>query len=378
MGGVAFTSEDKAEAFAETLGRQCSAVYENVDVNRIGRIHRRVRDILTTEDDEDPIRPTLPEEEETDDLDVIPNCQLGFRRGHSTTRQDLRIVEQIKEGFNRREYTGAIFLDVAKAFDKVWHQGLLWKTHLQGKGQTSDPLLSPQEDLQNQAGRTAAYVEDSYSRSAARVSALTLAVQHLHQQHPDNSAHQPGDTALDTLHDWYAKWRIAVHPEKSTAVLFAKGDRRRRNHGNPAELTFQGGIISWQQQVRYLGVTLDLNWAAHIHRVLDRGRQMSGTFYPLMVGRGKLDPSLKTRIYETVLRPIITYAIDAPHTSGNSKCSRIGRCVRPSTHPGSLGMPPSKKTPEWSHSWTSSGEQQADSSSPSLPRPRHVVAVNEG
>ncbi|GJQ76809.1 hypothetical protein Trydic_g15017 [Trypoxylus dichotomus] len=41
--------------------------------------------------------------------------------GHSTSHQMLRIVEQIKEGFNLREYTGAIFLDIAKAFDKVWH-----------------------------------------------------------------------------------------------------------------------------------------------------------------------------------------------------------------------------------------------------------------
>ncbi|GJQ66886.1 hypothetical protein Trydic_g10287 [Trypoxylus dichotomus] len=36
-----------------------------------------------------------------------------------------RLVERIKEGFNRRECTGAVILDVAKAFDKVWHQGLL-------------------------------------------------------------------------------------------------------------------------------------------------------------------------------------------------------------------------------------------------------------
>ncbi|GJQ73986.1 hypothetical protein Trydic_g12732, partial [Trypoxylus dichotomus] len=60
--GVAFTTVDKAEAFTETLERQCSAVYENMNVNQIGRIQQRVRDILTAEEDEDPIRPTSPEE----------------------------------------------------------------------------------------------------------------------------------------------------------------------------------------------------------------------------------------------------------------------------------------------------------------------------
>ncbi|GJQ80730.1 hypothetical protein Trydic_g9325 [Trypoxylus dichotomus] len=49
-------------------------------------------------------------------------------------------------------------------------------------------------------------------------------------------------------------------------------------------------------------------WGAHIHRVLDRGRQMSETLYPLLIGRGKLDLSHKIRIYKTVLRSIATYA----------------------------------------------------------------------
>ncbi|GJQ79340.1 hypothetical protein Trydic_g16202 [Trypoxylus dichotomus] len=47
--------------------------------------------------------------------------------------------------------------------------------HHQGNGQTHS-LLSPQPDLQNQAGRTAVHREDSHSRSAARVSDLTPAV----------------------------------------------------------------------------------------------------------------------------------------------------------------------------------------------------------
>ncbi|GJQ75528.1 hypothetical protein Trydic_g17614 [Trypoxylus dichotomus] len=56
--GVAFTTEDKAEGFAETLEGQCRPVYENVDVNRMGRVHQSVREILALEEDEDPLRPT--------------------------------------------------------------------------------------------------------------------------------------------------------------------------------------------------------------------------------------------------------------------------------------------------------------------------------
>ncbi|GJQ77970.1 hypothetical protein Trydic_g2331 [Trypoxylus dichotomus] len=70
--------------------------------------------------------------------------------------------------------------------------------HLQGNGQARS-LLSPQEDLPSQAGRTAVHHEGGHSRRAARVSDLTPAVQHLHQQHPDNRARRAGDARVRCL-----------------------------------------------------------------------------------------------------------------------------------------------------------------------------------
>ncbi|GJQ75263.1 hypothetical protein Trydic_g9861 [Trypoxylus dichotomus] len=167
--GVAFTTEDKAVAFTETLERQCSPDYENADVNRIGRIHYRVREILTSEEDI-PIQEgprtgwhhlsrsqarhreihhvydkhmqrrasfaTLPIPMEASARGHDPQARelaaelpSGFSRA---THQVLCIAEKIKEGFNLREYTGAVLLDVAKVFDKVWHQGLLLNMHRPG------------------------------------------------------------------------------------------------------------------------------------------------------------------------------------------------------------------------------------------------------
>ncbi|GJQ73862.1 hypothetical protein Trydic_g18799 [Trypoxylus dichotomus] len=85
-----------------------------------------------------------------------------------------------------------------------------------------------------------------------------------------------------------------LHPGKSVTVLFSRSGLQRRRHGNQlAELTFQGGIIPWRPQIKHLEVILDsrVNCGAHIHCVLDCRRQMSGTLYLLLIGRGKLDPS---------------------------------------------------------------------------------------
>jgi len=65
--------------------------------------------------------------EQGEDLHVILDEQFGFRRTLSTELQVLRMTEYITEEFNRKEATGAVLLDVSKAFDRVWRRRLLIK-----------------------------------------------------------------------------------------------------------------------------------------------------------------------------------------------------------------------------------------------------------
>ncbi|GFU77985.1 RNA-directed DNA polymerase from mobile element jockey [Trichonephila clavipes] len=57
------------------------------------------------------------------DNDILIPQQHGFRAGLSTSHQLLRVLEYIKTGFHNRKSTGAVFLDIQKAFDRVWHVG---------------------------------------------------------------------------------------------------------------------------------------------------------------------------------------------------------------------------------------------------------------
>ncbi|GFT45000.1 RNA-directed DNA polymerase from mobile element jockey [Trichonephila clavipes] len=58
---------------------------------------------------------------------ILTPEQHGFRPRLSTSHQLLRVVEYIKDGIDRNQYTAAVFLDIQKAFDRVWHTGLLFK-----------------------------------------------------------------------------------------------------------------------------------------------------------------------------------------------------------------------------------------------------------
>ena len=57
-----------------------------------------------------------------------PN-QSGFRPSDSYINQLLAITHKIFEAFdcNPSLEVRAVFLDISKAFDKVWHEGLLYK-----------------------------------------------------------------------------------------------------------------------------------------------------------------------------------------------------------------------------------------------------------
>ncbi|GBM74695.1 putative RNA-directed DNA polymerase from transposon BS, partial [Araneus ventricosus] len=62
-----------------------------------------------------------------DDNNIIISEQFGFRKKLSTNHQLVRVTELIHDGFEKSETTGALFLDIAKAFVKIWHDGLLLK-----------------------------------------------------------------------------------------------------------------------------------------------------------------------------------------------------------------------------------------------------------
>lgn len=58
---------------------------------------------------------------------IIPKEQHGFLPGRSTASQLVRILEYIGQGIHNHEASAILMLDVAKAFDRVFHTGLLVK-----------------------------------------------------------------------------------------------------------------------------------------------------------------------------------------------------------------------------------------------------------
>ena len=58
---------------------------------------------------------------------LITKNQSGFRPNDSVTNQLISLVESIHSAFDINHEVRSVYLDMSKAFDKVWHKCLIFK-----------------------------------------------------------------------------------------------------------------------------------------------------------------------------------------------------------------------------------------------------------
>ncbi|KAF8766379.1 putative RNA-directed DNA polymerase like protein [Argiope bruennichi] len=92
---------------------------------------------------------------------LMPCEQYGFRRGHSTIDQVLYFAQTIRDAHNHKptHHTVAAFLDLTKAFDRVWKHKLIIKLH----------------NSFNIRGNTLAWISDYLQQRSIRVSCVVIA-----------------------------------------------------------------------------------------------------------------------------------------------------------------------------------------------------------
>lgn len=260
---------------------------------------------------------------------LIPNHQFGFRNKHSTIDQVHRITSVIEKTLEEKKVCSTVFLDVAQAFDKVWHDGLIYKlktvlpkqlteileSYLEGRYFRIKQEEEYSEIKQIQAGvpqgsvlgpvlyllYTSDFPELEYNTIATFADdTAILAVGKTNEE-----STQKLQAAITKVYNWTKRWRIKLNQTKSVHINFTN---KRLNY-IPVNINQQ--IVPHANTAKYLGMTLDakLRWKAHVKK---KKEELALKYRKMcwLIGRNSsLSTYNKLLLYKQTLKPVWTYGI---------------------------------------------------------------------
>lgn len=262
--------------------------------------------------------------------------QSGFRKHRQTKDHILRLLDTGIASFNINQRLGALFVDIEKAFDKVWHNGLLYKLNKLGIPSYLGKWI------QNYLTGRAFKVRCSSSISPPKLihtgvpqgSVLGPVLFLLFFNdiaEPNPTLHDPGLALFaDDLAAWYAstnnkliqkrlqkclthvanwmgKWRSKASTTKTVYTIFNREGSISRHKLN---LYYNEEEIAYEKNPKFLGVTLDPGLRLHKHasELVNRCHKTINVLKNLRGKNWGASTTFIIRTYKTLVRPVVDYS----------------------------------------------------------------------
>lgn len=262
------------------------------------------------------------------DNNLLSPLQSGFIPGDSTVNQLTFLYNTFCEALDSGKEVRAVFCDISKAFDRVWHTGLLHK--LKAAGVTGEVLSWFKNYLSDRKQRVVLpgassewtyihagvpqgsilgpllfllYINDivtdigSNVRLFADDTSLFIIV-----DDPVNAA-SCLNADLDKITQWATTWLVSFNPSKTESLLFS----RKRNQDHHPPLIMQNVEINEVNYHKHLGLYLssDCSWHQHIDYIKEKAWFRINIMRKL---KYKLDRKSLETIYVTFIRPLLEYS----------------------------------------------------------------------
>ena len=251
----------------------------------------------------------------------------GFKVNDSTINQLISIVHQIYNGLECKHEVRMVFLDVSKAFDKVWHEGLLFKLRQLG---FCDELVAWVGDyLSNRYTRVTihgqssswlpieagvpqgsilgpllflVYVNDIVNGITVDIRLFADDTSFLEIVKNPTVSSIKLNSNLSQVGTWGKNWKVTFNGLKSLSVIFSA----KRNKPDHDPLFLDGVEIPEGTSHTHLGITLssNLSWKDHIVRVTDKACKRVAL---LKRFKYRLSRNALSKLYKSMIRPILEY-----------------------------------------------------------------------
>lgn len=306
---------------------------------------------------------------------LIPETQFGFRYKHSTIHAITKFTSDICWARNAGDCVGAVFIDLEKAFDTVWLDGLFFKltkknfpSHLikilwnmlHGKQfrvseghNTSSQAFKIENGLQQGTVNSPIlfnlYISDllqMYGLNNDNNKCAIAFADDLLVYVRDNKVSKIKIHLQDIfgkIQDFFHTWQLKLNISKCETILFrpyisstSDANYDVRKHSKNFNIQDSNNSISkipHKKVVRYLGVHLDfkLNFNDHVKIQIDKAQIAFIANKRLFYSR-ELNKSVKLLCYKLFIRPILTYGCAIWFNISDSTMEKLRlferRCLR--------------------------------------------------
>ena len=272
----------------------------------------------------------------------------GFKPNDSTVNQLISIIHRIHNSIEQGHDVCMVFLDVSKAFDRVYHEGLIFK--LQQIGIDGQLLAWFKHYLSNRKQRVVVngqkstwcniiagvpqgsilgpllfliYINDIIDTLVTNVFLFADDTSLMQEIHDPIISMQTLNDDLRRLAEWANQWLVNFNPTKTKYMLIGN----KRSVPNTIHLQLHGTPLERVDKHTHLGLTLtsDLSWRPHIDVIT---KKAGGPITLLKRVSSKMDRATKCKIYKTLIRPKLEYAcvvFDACSLELSSKLEGVQR-----------------------------------------------------
>ena len=273
---------------------------------------------------------------------LLSDHQFGFLPGRSTTQQLLHIVSEFTKAQGQKQNAAAVFLDFEKAFDKVWHPGLLHKLANFGVGPHSlawlksylfkrslqvqvDSVLSPSYPVTTGVPQGSHLGPILFAVFIDDLPAATLSPTELYADDAllfEKFDRMKAREGLDHLRQsvlaasqWATTWKGRFAPLKSELLPIGQ-DATQQCLEEP--ILIEGQPIKVVHNHKHLGVVLshDLLWHDHIEQILVKAKKRAGLMRHMSQ---YLTTQVSAKLYCYYIRPTLEYASPVWHGSISSE-----------------------------------------------------------
>lgn len=131
------------------------------------------------------------------------------------------------------------------------------------------------------------------------------------------------EQSLKTCSKYFKKWKIKINHLKTQCIIFPFNKSPKRIPTR--QLCFEENEITLQNEVKYLGVTLDkkLLFNKHIYSSCEKALKYFRALWPFLNRRSRLNIKNKNLIFKCVIRPILSYASPIWYRAAKTHLKRL-------------------------------------------------------